>query len=71
MNYTITKRIIDVIFSFVLLIMLSPFLLLIAFIIKISSRGTILYKWQVSGLNGIPFVSWKFRTMVNDADKLK
>ena len=39
--------------------------------IKLSSNGPVLYKWNVVGKNGVPFNSWKFRTMVPKADEIK
>lgn len=39
--------------------------------IKIDSKGPILYDWYVVGKNGTPFKSWKFRTMVTNADEIK
>jgi exopolysaccharide biosynthesis polyprenyl glycosylphosphotransferase len=65
------KRVIDITVSFLLLIILSPLFLLIALAIKISSPGPIFYQWNVVGFNKKPFKSWKFRTMVVNADVLK
>ena len=39
--------------------------------IKSTSVGSVLYTWNVVGKNGVPFKSWKFRTMVPNADELK
>lgn len=46
---------------------MSPIYLIIAILIKIDSKGDILYKQERIGLNGIPFNVLKFRTMVPDA----
>jgi Undecaprenyl-phosphate galactose phosphotransferase WbaP len=66
------KRLLDisvVIFGGILIL---PFLLIIALIIKLSSKGNILYKQKRLGINGRHFYAYKFRTMVADADqKLK
>ena len=70
-KYRIIKRIIDVIGALFGLIFLSPLLLLVAIAIKVSSPGPILYQWNVIGLGGKSMVSWKFRSMVENADELK
>jgi lipopolysaccharide/colanic/teichoic acid biosynthesis glycosyltransferase len=63
-------RILDILFSFLGIILLSPFFLLIAFFIRLNSRGSILYKQPRIGLNGIEFNVLKFRTMRQNSDKL-
>jgi lipopolysaccharide/colanic/teichoic acid biosynthesis glycosyltransferase len=63
-------RTLDVLFSFLGFILLSPFFLLIAFFIKISSSGPVLYKQSRIGLNGVEFNVFKFRTMRMNSDKL-
>ncbi len=63
-------RILDFLFSFLGLILLSPFFLLIAFFIKISSSGPVLYNQSRIGLNGAQFNVFKFRTMLLNSDKL-
>lgn len=65
------KRLVDVVASTVLLVLLLPALVAIAIAVKVGSTGTILYPWRVLGENGRPFVGYKFRTMVRDADALK
>jgi len=65
------KRSMDVTGAAVGLVMLSPFLVAIAIAIKFSSRGRVLYEWRVVGAGGRPFVGYKFRTMVANADTLK
>jgi len=52
------------------LIIISPFLLLIAVLIKMSSPGPIIHKRRVMGLNGKQFYALKFRTMVVNGDEL-
>lgn len=63
-------RLLDIIFSFAGVILLSPLLLLIAFFIKVTSRGPVLYKQTRVGLEGIEFSVFKFRTMRLNSDKL-
>src|SRR5215831_1650564 len=65
------KRLIDVVGSGAALIVLSPILALIALLVYASDGSPILYRWRVVGKNGVPFTSWKFRTMVQGADALK
>lgn len=63
-------RVLDFLFSFFGLILLLPFYLLIALLIKISSSGQVLYKQSRIGLNGAEFNVYKFRTMRMNSDKL-
>jgi lipopolysaccharide/colanic/teichoic acid biosynthesis glycosyltransferase len=65
------KRVMDVVVATSLLLLLFPVLLLIAAAVKLTSEGPIFYSWRVLGKNGRPFVGYKFRTMVRDADVLK
>jgi len=65
------KRLLDIAISFTLLVILSPLLLIISLSIFFSSGLPILYQWNVIGYNKKPIKSWKFRTMVNNADELK
>ena len=67
-----TKRTMDIIASMALLTLAAPFLILTGFLVKIDSRGPILYTHMRKGLKGKDFRFYKFRSMVNDADdKLK
>ena len=63
------KRLIDVIGSITLLIVLSPLLLMIALLIKLTSPGPVFHIQTQIGLNQRPFRMWKFRTMIVDAHK--
>lgn len=65
------KRIIDITGSFIALTLFSPFMLIAAIGIWLSDGKPILYNWNVIGINKKPFRSWKFRTMIKDADKFK
>lgn len=65
----IIKRVIDIIFSIIVLIIGIPLWILIAIIIKIESKGPVLYKQERVGRNGKIFQMYKFRSMVQDAEK--
>ncbi|MCJ1680856.1 sugar transferase [Streptomyces sp. APSN-46.1] len=53
------------------LLALSPFFLAVVLAIRFGSRGPAFYSQHRIGRDGAPFVMWKFRTMVVDADELK
>ena len=62
------KRIFDIISSFVFIILFYWWLyLIIAFLIRINSSGKVMFKQTRWGLNNIPFVCYKFRTMYNNS----
>jgi Undecaprenyl-phosphate galactose phosphotransferase WbaP len=63
------KRFMDL--SLVLIggLVIAPFLLLIALLVKISSPGPAIYKHARIGMNGKPFKVYKFRSMVTDAEE--
>jgi exopolysaccharide biosynthesis polyprenyl glycosylphosphotransferase len=63
------KRVFDFIVSLLLLVLLSPLLLLIALVIKITSTGPVLFIQERVGLNKRRFRMYKFRTMVSDAQQ--
>jgi lipopolysaccharide/colanic/teichoic acid biosynthesis glycosyltransferase len=69
----VTKRLIDVLGSLALLVLLSPIFLVIAAVIKLTSRGPVLFRQQRIGEHGTPFTFLKFRSMYvnNDASKHK
>jgi exopolysaccharide biosynthesis polyprenyl glycosylphosphotransferase len=64
----VLKRWIDAALATVALVVLSPLLLLIALAVCIDSRGPALFRQTRIGRGGDPFVVFKFRTMVADAD---
>src|ERR1700687_739958 len=63
------KRLFDVFFSFVGLLLISPFLLLIAILVKLASPGPVLYRGVRVGQHGKPFCILKFRSMIVDAEQ--
>lgn len=64
------KRVFDIVLSFVLLILLSPIMGIVAIWIKLDSKGSILYKQERITSYGQVFYMMKFRTMVPNADKM-
>jgi len=67
----ILKRSLDILFAFSALLVLSPVLLLISIAIKLDSPGPILYVSERIGKKGRVFGCIKFRTMVQDAERLR
>ena len=67
---TTLKRTFDISFSLLALISLFPLLLLLAFLVKGSSKGPIFYGSVRVGLHGKKIICWKLRTMVQNADSL-
>ena len=63
------KRMMDVACSFLGLLISSPFFLIIAFLIKATDRGPVFYKQIRLTRNGKEFEIYKFRTMIQDAEK--
>ncbi|MBO4846891.1 MAG: undecaprenyl-phosphate glucose phosphotransferase [Lachnospiraceae bacterium] len=59
----VVKRIFDFIFSFAGIIILSPLMIILALIVKFSSRGPVIYKQERIGLHNKSFNIYKFRTM--------
>lgn len=64
------KRILDFILSLIALIVLSPVLLIVAVLIKCTSKGTIFFLQERLGKNGKVFKIIKFRTMVMNAENI-
>lgn len=64
------KRIFDIIVSLLLLVLLSPIILILAILIKIDSKGPVFYRQERITTNGKIFRIFKFRTMVQNADKI-
>lgn len=64
------KRVFDIIMSVILIVLFSPIMLLISLLIKFDSQGPIIYKQVRITQYGRRFKVYKFRTMVNDADKI-
>ncbi len=67
--YFIYKRLLDIFSSFFILLLTSPILLIAALIVKFSDFGPVFYKQERLGVEGKPFILYKFRSMVIDAEK--
>lgn len=64
----LVKRLMDITISGLLLILLSPLFFLFAVLIKVTSRGPVIFRHQRVGKNVVPFDLLKFRTMVSGGD---
>lgn len=64
------KRLFDIVFASLGLLLLGPLLLGIALWIKLDSRGPVFFRQERVGRFGVPFRIHKFRTMVTDAEQL-
>ncbi|MGV8964418.1 MAG: sugar transferase [Candidatus Saccharimonadaceae bacterium] len=65
------KFVVDIVASSLILLIWSPFILLIVIAIKLTSKGPVVFKQKRVGLRGREFNIYKFRTMVQDAEKLR
>jgi lipopolysaccharide/colanic/teichoic acid biosynthesis glycosyltransferase len=64
-DYILLKRVMDIIFSIVVILIMFPVMLIIAIAIKISSPGPILFRAQRIGQDGRKFHAYKFRTLLS------
>jgi exopolysaccharide biosynthesis polyprenyl glycosylphosphotransferase len=62
------KRSFDLLAAAALIVLLSPFLASIAIAIRLSTPGSVLFRQERIGINGVPFKMLKFRSMVVDAE---
>jgi len=67
--YSFSKILADYLFSIIILLLLSPFLLILAVVIRLSGKGPVIYTQDRIGKDGKPFSIYKFRSMVYDAEK--
>ena len=65
------KAVMDRVFSFILLLLLAPFMASVAFLIKLTSKGPAIIRQTRRGLNGRKFTIFKFRTMIANAEELR
>jgi len=68
-TYLQIKRVIDIIFSVVLLVLTAPLMALVAAAITFESQGPAIFRQERVGLNGRRFTLFKFRSMRQDAEK--
>ncbi len=66
----VLKRIFDFVLGFMLLIILSPLFIILSVIIKVDSKGPIMFRQTRVTQYGKRFRIFKFRTMINNADKI-
>ncbi len=67
--YGVVKRFFDIIVSFLGLVLLSPLMLAVSLLIKIDSRGPVIFRQKRIGRNGKVFEIYKFRSMCVGAEK--
>lgn len=67
----VVKRMTDILVATVVLAVMSPLLLIVSLLIKLDSPGDVLYRQERVGRNGRRFVCYKFRSMVENADRQK
>lgn len=65
------KRLLDAIVSAGALLVLTPLLLVISLLVRITSSGPVLFRQGRLGLRGVPFTIYKFRTMVTNAPDIR
>jgi lipopolysaccharide/colanic/teichoic acid biosynthesis glycosyltransferase len=71
-GYRLVKRLFDIVVSAIALVVFSPLFLIVAIIIKVDDpKGSVIYSQLRTGLNGVSFKFYKFRSMVSNADELK
>jgi lipopolysaccharide/colanic/teichoic acid biosynthesis glycosyltransferase len=68
--YPIAKRVFDVVGAGLGLLLLSPALIVVAVLIRTGDNGPVFYRGRRVGRGGKPFLMYKFRTMVMNADKI-
>jgi exopolysaccharide biosynthesis polyprenyl glycosylphosphotransferase len=66
----VAKRILDIVFSLIVLLLLAPAFVIVALLIRFSSDRPILFRQERMGLNKRRFLILKFRTMVPNAEKM-
>lgn len=70
-GYSAIKRTMDVVLSVIALVVLSPFMLIVAIFIKLDSEGPVIFKQERVGKDGKRFTFYKFRSMKVNADSEK
>ena len=70
-NNSVTKRLLDILLSILILILSAPLFVLTSFLVLLTSGLPVFYVQNRTGKNGKTFKIFKFRTMINGADKLQ
>ena len=70
MSYNSLKRVFDFISSLSAVVFLSPLLLIVAILIKLDSKGPVFFRQKRIGKDGRIFRIYKFRTMVQNAERI-
>ncbi|MDR8378029.1 sugar transferase, partial [Acinetobacter baumannii] len=70
LTYRVSKRCFDYLVSALLIVIVSPVILFVAVVIKITSKGPVLYCQKRVGKYGKEFNMYKFRTMVINAEAI-
>lgn len=65
-----SRRILDIGFALILLVMLAPLLMIVALLVAVTSPGPIIFAHRRLGMNGTTFSCLKFRTMRSDAESV-
>ncbi|MFL0194659.1 sugar transferase [Clostridium sp. WILCCON 0269] len=68
--YVVTKRLIDILGALIGIISLSPLMIIVAILIKVNSKGLIIFSQERVGINGTIFKMYKFRSMVANAEQI-
>lgn len=68
-RYAALRRAADLVVAAALLVLTAPFVLLAAVLVKLTSRGPVLYTQTRVGLHGLPFTIYKLRTMQHDCER--
>jgi exopolysaccharide biosynthesis polyprenyl glycosylphosphotransferase len=66
----LVKRVIDCVVAAAALVVLAPFMLIVALAIRLTSPGAVVFRQVRCGLNGRQFVFYKFRSMCQNADSM-
>lgn len=70
-GYAVAKRALDILVATVAIVLLSPILLLAALLVRLTSRGAVIYTQTRVGVGGRKFTCYKFRSMCANADALR
>ena len=65
------KKVMDIIISLIMIVVFSPLFVLFGILIKLTSRGPVIFKQARVGLRGRQFDLYKFRTMVSNAEAIR